>query len=162
MWKFFATSLLRRLFHGAAVGLDDGGLTSTHGPAALLIGEGESSAERDGAKQGAADHIHAAAPQAEFARRLGLRLARSHELAFVEEVGVALVALIEILRRVLWRHLVWILGAAKRDLRRLFVTGIEGLQSLMRRQRTRGSPVHGRRQVIVPRLIIVPGLIIVP
>ena len=140
MWKFLATSLLRRLFHGAAVGLDDGSLTSAHGAAALLIGEGESSAERDGAEQGAADHVDAAAPQAEFARRLGLRLARSHELAFVEEVGVALVALIEILRRVLRRHLVWILRAAKRDLRRLFVTGIEGLQSLMRRQRTRGSP----------------------
>ena len=119
--KFLATSLLWRLFHGAAVSLDDGRLTAAHGSAALLIGEGESSAERDGAEQGAADHVDAAALQAEFARRLGLRLARSHELAFIEKVGVALVALVEILRRVLRRHLVWILRAAERDLRRLVV-----------------------------------------
>ena len=158
MWKFLSTGLLRRLFHGAAVGLHDGSLTSAHGAAALLIGEGESTAERDGAEQGAADHVDATALQAELARWLGLRLARSHELAFIEEVGVALVALIEILRCVLRRHLVWILRAAKRDLRRLLVTGIEGLQSLMRRQRTRagrGCDVRCRRQVIVAGLIIV-------
>ena len=61
------------------------------------------------------------------------------KLAFIEEVGVALVALVEILRRVLRRHLVWILRAAERDLRRLIVDGIEGLQRLMRRQRTRDA-----------------------
>src|SRR6185437_12526442 len=94
VWKFLAAGLLRRLFHGSAVGLHDGSLTSAHGTAALLIGEGESTAERDGAEQGAADHVDATALQAELARWLGLRLARSHELAFIEEVGVALVALI--------------------------------------------------------------------
>ena len=150
--KFLATSLLRRFLHRPAVGLHDGRLAAAHGPAALLIGKGKSTAEGDGAEQGAAHHVDAAAAEAEFARRLGLGCARSHELAFIEEIGIALIALIEVLRRALRRHLIWIMGPAERDLWRLFVTGVERLQRLMRRQRTHAA--GRRREIIVSRLIV--------
>ena len=66
--KFLAARLLRGLLDGPAVGLNHRRLASAHGPAALLIGKGESATERNGAEQGAAHHVDAAAPQAEFAR----------------------------------------------------------------------------------------------
>ena len=79
------------------------------------------------------------------------------ELALVEEVGIGIVGFVEGLRLALVR----VLGAPKRDLRGLVVDGIESLQRLMRRQRTRPRALSGLRYIIVPCLMgesIVAGL----
>src|SRR5262249_56941214 len=111
----------------AAVPSRRGPRAGTHGAAALLVGKGESATERHGTKQGAANHEYTAALQAKFARGLNRLLARRHELAFIEEIGVALIGVVKALRLVLVR----IFDAAERDMWRLIVPGVEGLQRLM-------------------------------
>ncbi len=98
--KFLATGILRRFLDGARIGLHHGGLAAAHGATALLIGKGERAAQGHGAKQGAADHEHAAASQAKLAP--GFRLNALHarlELAVIEEVRIGLLALVETLGR---------------------------------------------------------------
>ncbi len=51
----------------------------------------------------------------------GLSFARVHELAFVEEVGIGLLAIVEGLRRA---FLCVLRRAAERDLRRLVIDGM--------------------------------------
>ena len=97
VWKFLAASLLWRLLHGAAVGLDDGSLTSAHGRRRSAYRRRREHRRARWRRARRCRPCKCCGSSAELARWLGLRFARSHELAFVEEVGVALVAFIEIL-----------------------------------------------------------------
>src|SRR4029079_13662420 len=116
-----AARIIGKLFHRPAVGRDQGRLIAAKPAAALFVSESQGAAESDSAEERAAHHEGAAA----FERhpRFGAGAWRRNRLTFVEEIGIEPLALIEILRWPAAR-----LGRAQRNLRRLIVDGVEGLQ----------------------------------
>ena len=95
-------------------------LLATESPSALLVSKSQRAAESDGAEQRASDHEGAPAPERQLAlgRRAGRRKLRS-----VEEIGVETLVLVIILRRAARGF-----RRTQRDLRRLIVDRVEGLE----------------------------------
>jgi hypothetical protein len=119
--KILAVWLVGKFLHRPAVGRDEGRLLAAHPAAALLVGEGKGAPEGDRAKQRAAHHE--GAPSSDRHCHLGTAAWRRKDLTLVEEIGVGPLALIEVLGRP-----ARLVGRAQRDLRRLVVNGVEGLQ----------------------------------